>query len=177
PTLCRSERLQGIKFGGASWARDASGFYYSRYPRDTTGWDDGRQARVYFHRLGTEQDEDRLIYAVTDHPTREPYGEVTEDGRYLVITVQDGFVTNGVYYMTLGADGLPAGGAEAVRLLDAWDARYEFLGADGDVFYFLTTHSAPRGRVVAIPLNAAAPGEWLEIVPEGESVIVDAALI
>src|SRR5690606_10647095 len=77
------ERLQGIKFSGASWARDASGFYYSRYPRDTTGWDDGRQARVYFHRLGTEQDEDRLIYAVTDHPTREPYGEVTEDGRYL----------------------------------------------------------------------------------------------
>src|SRR2546430_12805092 len=84
PTLFRS------KFWGVSWARDGSGVYYSRYPAlpDGRGDDSGRPA-VYFHQLGTAQDRDRLVYEVTDHPTRIPAGRVTDDGHYLVITLLD----------------------------------------------------------------------------------------
>lgn len=177
------EVLRGVKFSGVSWSRDGEGFYYSRYPRDGAGnHDDSRQVAIYYHRVGTAQENDLPIYAITDHPTREPYGQVTDDGRYLVITVQDGFVTNGVYYRRLpsanaaSSTGLDEG-AGTVRLLDTWDARYQFLGADGDVFYFLTTRDAPLGRIVAIPLATPSPADWLEMVPEAAEAIEGATLI
>ena len=90
-----------------SWSRDGRGFYYSRYPADGDGrrYDDGRQVAVYFHVPGTPQADDPLIYAITDHPTRDPYGTVTPDGRFLVLNIEDGYLTNGIYYQRLGDDG------------------------------------------------------------------------
>lgn len=169
------EVLDGTKFTSVSWSRDGRGFYYSRYPGDGhTGYDDGRQVSVYFHVPGTPQASDPLIYAVTDHATRDPYGTVTPDGRFLVLNIEDGYLTNGSYYQRLEAVG---GTGPVVKLLDAWDARYEFLGADGDTFYFLTTHSAPRGRVIAVPLTAPAAGHWREVVPQNADTIEAAALV
>ena len=108
----------------------------------------GGRWRVYFHSPGTPQADDPLVYAVTDHPTRDPYAAVTPDGRYLVLNIEDGYLTNGVYYQRL--DGPSGGRGPVVRLLDTWDARYDFLGAVGDEFYFLTTNAADRGRVIAV---------------------------
>jgi prolyl oligopeptidase len=168
------EMLDGIKFSSVSWARDGSGFYYSRYPAraDGAGYDDTRQVTVHFHVPGTPQANDRQVYAVADHPTRDPYAQVTSDGRFLVFTIEDGYLTNAVYYQRLGVAVGPV-----VRLLDAWDARYEFLGADGDTFYFLTTNAAPRGRVIAVDLAAPEPARWRVAVPEGDEVIEAAAVI
>jgi len=168
--------LEGTKFTGVSWSRDGKGFYYSRYPRreDGEGYDDGRQVAVHFHALGTAQAADPLIYAVTDHPTRDPYAQVTPDGRFLLIALEDGYVTNALHYRRLATDGTPG---PVVPLLDAWDARYEFLGAVGDTFYLLTTNAAPRGRVIAVDLSAPARDDWREVIPEGERVIEAAAVI
>lgn len=167
----RPDVIAGTKFTEASWARDSRGFYYSRYPRaEQWQWDDRRQASLYYHALGTDPAGDRQVYAITDHRTREPYGEVSEDGRYLVITVQDGFRTNGLYYLPLE----PGSGSEPVRLFDDWDARYEFLGNDGAVFYVLTTREAPKGRVIAVDLDNPGADSWRTVVPES-SVAIDAA--
>ena len=173
------EVLTGTKFTSVSWSRDGRGFYYSRYPantstEDVSGYDDRRQVALYFHVPGTPQADDPLIYAVTGHATRDPYGTVTPDGRFLVLNIEDGYLTNGIYYRRLAAAG---GAGPVVKLLDAWDARYEFLGAEGDTFYFLTTNNAPRGRVIAVDLAAPDPASWREVVPQNSDAIEAAALV
>ncbi len=169
------EVLTGTKFTSVSWSRDGRGFYYSRYPGDpVNGYDDARQVAVYFHVPGTPQANDPLIYAVTDYPARDPYGTVTPDGRFLVLNIEDGYVTNGIYYQRLDVSG---GAAPVVRLLDAWDGRYEFLGAEGETFYFLTTNAAPMGRVIAVDLAAPEPKRWREVVPQDADPIEAAALV
>jgi len=166
-----ADRLEGTKFTGVAWLPDAGGFYYSRYPESADGYDDSRQVEVYLHRLGDDHKRDQLIYAADDHPTRNPYADVSEDGRLLIVDLFDGYETNGVYVQRLDEQGLPTG--EMKRLLDAWDARYDFLGNVDDTLYFQTTRDAPRGRIVAIGLD----GEWQEIVPESVEPIESAALL
>lgn len=174
------EGLEGTKFTDVSWARDSSGFYYSRYPQRAPGspdgakaYDDGRQVAVYFHRLGSAQPADRKIFAISDHPTRDPYAAVTPDGRFLVYTIEEGYLRNAIYYQRLGNGG-PQG--PVVRLLDAWDGRYEFLGNVGDVFYLQTTADAPRGRVISIDV-ASAGATTRNVVPESADAIEAAALV
>ena len=89
--------LRFTKFWGVSWARDGSGVYYSRYPALPDGQgDDAARPAIYFHKLGTAQDADRLVYAMTDRTTRIPTARVTEDGHYLVITQVEGYEQNGI---------------------------------------------------------------------------------
>jgi prolyl oligopeptidase len=163
--------LKNAKFTQVSWERDSSGFYYSRYPVRADGaGDDSKQVSIYRHRVGEEQARDTFVYAVTDHATRNPYPEVTEDGRFLVITLFDGYQTNGVYYTPLPLKA-SAKGVEVVRLLDEWRGYYTFFGSDGPVFYFWVTDQAPRGRVVAIDTRQPARARWRTVVPEAPDVI------
>ncbi|MEO7387480.1 MAG: prolyl oligopeptidase family serine peptidase, partial [Gammaproteobacteria bacterium] len=102
------------------------------------------------------------------------YATATPDGRFLVLNIEDGYLTNALYYQRLGTAGASS---PVMKLLDTWDARYDFLGADGDTFYLLTTMNAPRGRVIAVDLARPAPARWREVVPEQADAIEAAALI
>jgi prolyl oligopeptidase len=166
------DELRFTKFWGVSWAHDGSGVYYSRYPMRTDGRgdDEGRPA-IYFHTLGTPQDKDRLVYEVTDHPTRTPSGRVTEDGSYLVITLFDGYEKNGVELLDLRRPD-----AKAQPLFAAWDALYTFIGARGDELYFLTTKDAPFGRVIAVDARAMPPVPRT-VVPEGSTTLEEASYV
>jgi len=174
-----ADELHGIKFSGISWSPDSKGFYYSRYPRKAAGsdamhYDGGRQVTVWYHVLGEAQDADREVYRVTDHATRNPYATVTDDGLYLIIDLFDGYQANGIYFQTLH-DGKP--GPDTVRLLDGWDARYEFLGNDGAYFFFKTTRDAPLGRVIRIDLARPGPEHWQTVVPQTGEAIAAASLV
>ncbi len=173
------DELQGIKFSSVSWSADSSGFYYSRYPRstgnaDASQYDDGRQVTIRYHELGSDQATDQEVYRVTDHATRNPYATVTDDGRFLIINLFDGYVTNGIYYRLI-RDG--QADPETIRLLDEWDARYDFLGNDGDRFFFQTTQDAPLGRIIAIDLDRPSPADWQTIIPEAAEAISSASLV
>jgi prolyl oligopeptidase len=160
------------KFTGVSWLPDASAFYYSRYPKGADGkGDDQRQVSVYRHRLGAAQSDDELVYTVTDNPRHNPYGIVTEDGRWLVINVTYGFDSNAIHLRDLAKPDAPV-----VRLLDKWDGIYDFLGAMDGKLYFRTTQGAPRGRVVAVDPAAPAPAP-VEVVPEAEQTLYQASLV
>jgi len=163
-TLLRS------KFWGVSWARDHSGVYYSLYPARADGHgDDAARPDVYFHKLGTPQSQDRLIYKVTNHPTHVPQAHVTEDGRYLIVTLSEGDLVNGVDVLPLKRRH-----AKALPLFDKWDALYNFIGSKGDELYFHTTNSAPKGRVIAVNLRHAAPAAWRDIIPEADMTLESA---
>jgi prolyl oligopeptidase len=164
--------IADTKFTGVSWLPDASAFYYSRYPKGADGkGDDQQQVSVYRHALGAAQADDALVYAITDNPRHNPYGIVTEDGRWLVIVVSYGFDSNAIHLQDLSKPGSPV-----VRLLDKWDGIYDFLGAMGGKLYFRTTQGAPRGRVIA--LDPAAPAAApVEVVHEATSTLHQASLV
>ena len=143
--------IKWSKFSGASWLKDGSGFFYSAYdPGDekTKLQSTNYFQKLYFHKIGTPQSDDLLIYQRQDQKEWGFAGEVTEDGKYLVITVSQGTdPKNRVFYKSL-KDG-PAG-APVIELLDQWDARYNFVANRGSTFYFLTNKDAPRARLVSI---------------------------
>jgi prolyl oligopeptidase len=171
--------LKFSKFYAVSWARDSSGVFYDRYPlkpgqqeEEAERGDDAGRPDVYFHKLTDPQSADRMIYRVTDHPTRVPSGQVTEDGRYLIITLFDGYETNATLVLDLRNPK-----AKPQPLFVAWDALYGFIGSKDDELYFQTTHDAPRGRVIAVKARDPAPGGWRTIVPQTDIAIANASYI
>jgi prolyl oligopeptidase len=168
-----SDTLRFTKFWGVSWAHDGSGVYYSRYPALPNGkGDDAGRPAVYFHRLGEPQDRDRLIYAVTDHPTRIPAARVTEDGHYLVITLFDGYERNGVNVLDLHRPD-----AAVKPIFFAWDGLYTFIGSHEDQLFFQTTKGAPQRRVIAVNPQQPASTSWPTIVPEQDSALEEAVYV
>jgi len=168
------DHLKWIKFSGASWTKDGAGFFYSRYPEPTDKalTDVNRFQRLYYHRLGTDQAQDVLVYERPDQPDWGMNAEVTDDGRYAVLTVWLGTDRrNRVYYRDLKDPRHPRITGEVVRLLDDFDASYAFVGNDGPVFYFLTDLDAPRKRVIAIDTRHPERGRWREVIPQGQDVL------
>jgi len=170
-----SDELRNTKFFDLSWAPDGSGVYYSRYPArqdDPLRGDDQGQPAIYFHTLGTPQSSDRLVYRVSDHPTRAPSATVADDGRYLFVSLFDGYRTNGVDVIDLR---VPA--AVPRRLFGDWDARYTVLGSEGDTVYVQTTESAPRGRIIAVDARNPSRTAWRELVPQRELALDEASFV
>ena len=166
------DELRQTKFWSLSWAPDGAGVYYSRYPArtdDAGRGDDQAQPVVHFHKMGTPQSADRAIYQVTDHPRRVPGASVSDDGRWLFVSLFDGYRANGVDVIDLRD---PA--AAARRLFGAWDARYDIIGSEGDTAYVQTTNAAPRGRIIAVDLKDPTPTRWRELVPQ-QDIALDGA--
>ncbi|GEP45302.1 prolyl oligopeptidase family serine peptidase [Brevifollis gellanilyticus] len=163
----KDDLLEWIKFSGASWAKDSSGFYYSRFPKPKEGaalTEANKNQTVYFHKLGTPQSDDKLIYARPDQPDWGLHASVTEDGAYLIYTVTHGTdPKNRFFYQELGKPD-----AKVVELLNDFDASYSFIDNIGSTFYFHTDLKAPRYRVIAIDLTKPARDQWRELIPEGE---------
>ncbi len=164
------ELIRDTKFTGVSWKPDASEFYYSRYPRGADGKaDDHQQVSVYRHRVGTAQEADEAVYSTPENPRHNPYGLVSEDGRWLVLVISYGFDSNAIHLRDLSKPDAPV-----LRIFDKWDGIYDFLGAAGDRLYFRTTQGAPRGRVIAV--DPARPGP-VEVVPEAQTRLFQASLV
>jgi prolyl oligopeptidase len=167
------DELNWIKFSGAAWNHIDTGFYYSRY--DEPGAEQLKEAnyfhKIYFHRVGTPQSEDVLVYERPDHKEWLMHADVTEDGAYLIINISQGSdPKNRVFFKHLHGDMRPV-----VELLTKADAEYEFLGNDGPVFWFRTNLEAPRGRIIAIDTNK--PEELRELVPQTEDNLQGASLV
>ncbi|MBI1841558.1 MAG: S9 family peptidase [Verrucomicrobia bacterium] len=164
------DHLKWVKFSGASWSRDNLGFYYSRYDEPKPGEQlkgVNYFQKLYYHRVGSAQSEDRLVYERPDQREWGFGGEVTEDGRYLVITVTQGTSPkNRVYYLDLSQPRSPV-----VELLNDFDASYNFVDNDGPVFWFLTDLDAPRGRLIAIDTRHPARDRWVEIIPQAADTL------
>jgi prolyl oligopeptidase len=166
-----SDELRWIKFSGASWTHDGKGFFYSRFPEPKPG--EKFQGlplnmKLYYHRAGTPQSEDVLVYHRPDQPTWTIGGGVTDDGRYLVISVGDGTTSrkNRVVYKDLSEPyGLP------IELIDNHASVNSFIYNDGPVFYFKTDKDAARGRVVAIDIRKPDVKNWKEVIPEGKAAL------
>ncbi len=162
--------LKWVKFSGASWSHDHQGFFYSRYdePDETTKLEAvNYYQKLYYHRLGTPQSEDVLIYERPDEKEWGFGGGVTEDGRYLIISVWKGTSPNNlVFYKDLSDPGSPV-----IELISEFEADYSFVDNDGLLFWFRTDLEAPKGRLIAIDITQPQKDHWQEIIPEGDDTL------
>ncbi|MEM6613468.1 MAG: prolyl oligopeptidase family serine peptidase [Cyanobacteria bacterium P01_C01_bin.72] len=171
-----ADHLKWIKFSGASWTRDNQGFFYSRYdePNEQTKLEDvNYYQKLYYHRLGTTQAEDTLIYHRPDQKEWGFSAGVTEDGKYLIISVWLGTDSkNLVFYRNLAQPD-----SEVVELINEFEASYGVIDHDQDTLWVQTDLDAPRGRVIAIDLNNPERQNWQEIIPEASETLESVGLL
>jgi prolyl oligopeptidase len=173
-----ADTLKWVKFSGISWTKDSKGFFYSGYEPQTSGnklTNVNRNQRVYYHKIGTKQSDDFLIYDRKDQPDWLFSAEVTDDGTFVIITVNQGTdARNRLFYIFLDNPKKPSITAPIVRLIDNNESENEFVDNLGDYFLVRTDRGAPKGQIVQIDINNAEPRRWVSVVPEGRDALTSA---
>jgi len=170
------DHVKWVKFSSTAWTKDGKGFFYSRYdePKEATKLADVNYfQKLYFHRIGTPQSADTLVY---DRPDQKEWGfggHTTDDGRYLIITTTRGTAPK---YRVSYKD-LSKPDSKVVDLIDNFDAGYDFIDNVGTVFYFSTDRKAPKKRIVAIDVSKPLESNWKEIVAENADTLTGADII
>ena len=166
------DTLTNIKFSGISW-KNNSGFFYSSYdkPEGSVLSDKTDQHKLYFHRLGTPQAEDQVVYGATpEEKNRYVGGTVTEDGAYLFISASVSTSGNKFFVKDLRKENSPI-----IPILDNYDSDIYLLDAHGDQFYFVTDKEAPNKKVVWANAQKPQPENWNDFIPETEHVLIPSA--
>ncbi len=172
-----ADHLKWTKRSGASWTKDGRGFFYTRLPEPPAGSE--LQAANYYeelryHKLGTPQAEDVLIYKKPEHKEWRFAGNVTDDGRYLVISVFRGTERKNRVYCCELSEGKVG---SVVELLNQEDANYSFIDNDGPVFWFLTDKDAERSRVIAVDTRRPEKENWRELIGEAKETLQSVSVV
>jgi prolyl oligopeptidase len=174
-----SDTIRWVKFSSVAWTSDHLGFFYSRYdePKENEFTGVNYFQKLYYHRIGTDQSQDILVY---ERPDQKEWGfgaSVSDDGKYLAISVWRGTEKKSLFFYAPIADGKIPTKQQVVELISDFNADWQFLGNDGKRFYFETDDSAPKHRIVAIDLNTPDAKDWKTLVPESEHSIESSSLL
>lgn len=170
------DKIEWIKFSGISWVKDGSGFYYSRY--DQPKPDQEMQSlnlgqKVYFHKLGQSQSQDKLVYQDSENPEHGFGASVTEDGRYLILI---SWVGTDDRYRVLYQDLEDQASDKINVLIDKFENEYSLLGNQGSKLYFKSDLNAPKKCVLTIDLDSEDRTPQV-IVAESEDSIESATMV
>ncbi|XP_058785500.1 uncharacterized protein LOC131660300 [Vicia villosa] len=183
------DTLSWVKFSSISWSHDGLGFYYSRYPAPKDGEvvDAGTETNsnlyhmLYYHFLGTDQEGDILCWKDLQNPKYTVGGFVTDDGKYLLLDISDGCdPVNKLYYCDI--TNLPSifegfrndnSALPFVKLIDNFDAKYDYIANDDTVFTFLTNKDAPKYKLVRVDFNK--PNTWADVLQESKNDVLESA--
>jgi prolyl oligopeptidase len=166
------DKIEWVKFSGASWQGD--GFYYSRYDAPVKGKELSNRNeyhKVYFHKLGTQQSEDKLIFENRNFPLRSYYAGTTEDEHFLILSESEGTSGNSLYCKDLTRTGI-----NFVKIAPGFENEYNVIDNVGDKLLVLTNDGAPRRKLVLIDPKAPAPANWQVVIPEKEEVLQSVTL-
>ncbi|TMP43133.1 MULTISPECIES: prolyl oligopeptidase family serine peptidase [unclassified Pseudoalteromonas] len=162
------EALVDVKFSGISWLGN-EGFYYSSYdkPKGSELSAKTDQHKVYYHKLGTSQADDQLIYGGTEAQKHRYIGaEVTRDNRYLIIAASTSTSGNKLFIKDLTKPD-----SELVTILDNTDSDTSIIDNDGSKLYLVTNLNAPNMRVVTVDATDPSPENWQDLIPETDNVL------
>ncbi|KAA3440503.1 prolyl oligopeptidase family serine peptidase [Rufibacter hautae] len=168
-----ADELHWIKFSGTSWYKD--GFFYSRYAEPTQGSkmaNKNEYHKVYYHKVGTPQSQDQLIWEAKAHPLRLLFASTTEDEKYLVLTASEGTSNNSLYVKDLTKNNSPI-----VPLVESFEKEYGVVENIGDKLIVLTNQDAPKYRLIQIDLKKPQQTNWKTLVPQTDNVLNYASLI
>ena len=166
-----ADEVRWAKFSGASFSKDGKGFYYSRYaapPEAEKLTAVNLNQKVWYHAIGTHQDDDVLVFERPDQPDWYLRATVSDDGRWLVIRATKGTNPESAIFV----QDLATPGSRPEPMLARMDAAYDFVDVVGDTFYFLTDQGAPRKRVVAVARARPEEKDWREVIPEAKGTDV-----
>src|ERR1043166_2468420 len=175
------DEVKWMRFSYLSWTKDSNGFFYSRYPEPPSG--KILQAilsgqSLYYHRVGTPQSEDLLIYERKDLPAWFIDGRVSEDGRYLLIRMaKSSDNKNRLYYADLGNPRRPNISAKIEPIFETDDAEYTEFGNIGPLLFIRTDLNAPNRKVITVDLRKLHAQGFKTIIPERKEAIENIALI
>ena len=167
------DHIKWVKFSGISW--EGNGFYYSRYDEPEPGEKlsaTNENHQVYYHELGTSQEEDELVYKNPDHPRRNYSASTTEDEKYLVLYESETTSGNAVYIKDLSNHG-----NSFVKIIEGFDYNNNVIDNYDGKFIVRTNHDASNYRLVIIDPDNPSPDQWEEILPEGENVLRGVSLV
>ncbi|HEY0112754.1 MAG TPA: prolyl oligopeptidase family serine peptidase [Allosphingosinicella sp.] len=168
------DEVKWVKFSSLDWAKDGSGFFYSRFPEpkaEQQFQSGSENHNIYFHKLGTPQSQDRLIFQRVDQPKLLNFLEVSDDGRWLVVTSSQGGETNEVSVVDLQQPG-----ATPRRLVSGFESSWSYVGNVGSTFYWITDAGAARQKIVATDISRSG-FEHRTIVPEDEATLGSASIV
>jgi prolyl oligopeptidase len=170
-----TDEIRWVKFSNLDWAKDGSGFFYSRFPEPAAAGQFqslNENHVIYFHRLGTPQSQDRLVYATPDRPRLSNNGQVSEDGRWLIVTSSEG--TDARHEITLIDLTQPL--AAPRHIITGFTHEWDYLGNTGTTFYWRTNEGAPRQRIVST--DVSRPDLAIrQIVPEDIGTLDGASIV
>jgi prolyl oligopeptidase len=170
-----SDEVRWVKFSALDWAKDGSGFYYSRFPEPEAGeafQSLNENHSVYFHKLGTPQSADVLIHATPEKPKLNNSAVVSDDGKYLLVFGSEGTDARlGVTLYAIAANGV----GKPVTLINDFANNWEYVTNQGPLFTFITNKGAPRERLVSMDIRS--PGKLTELVAESEVTLVGASRV
>jgi len=161
-----NDHLKWIKFSNIAWYKN--GFYYSRFEKPEEGKkysEVNTNQKVYYHKIGTKQSEDSLVFNKPSYPKRNYTAEVSRDQKYLYIYESKSTHGNNILVKNLRKND------NFVKLTTSFKYEYDIIGHSGDQLIVHTNYKAPKYKVVRIDVQKKDVGNWLEIIPEQKNVL------
>ncbi|KAG0358405.1 prolyl endopeptidase-like protein [Gamsiella multidivaricata] len=176
--------IEWTKFSNISFTHDDKGFFYSSFEKpDVDAGKAGTETavnhfkRLYYHKIGTPQSEDVLVFLDKENPTYHPDGRVSEDGKYFIITIaKDCDPVNMLYLIDLEEEKQITSDMKLNKIVDNFEGEYSYLTNVGTTFYFQTNLNAPMGKIVKYDLDKPAEG-FVEVVPESKDVLDNSQVV
>ena len=162
------DTLVDIKFSGISW-KGNEGFYYSSYDKPDGSELSAKtdQHKLYYHKLGTPQSEDKVVFGATpEEKHRYVGGYVSEDENYLFITASTSTSGNKLFFKDLTAENSPL-----ITILDNTDSDTYVMENEGSKFWMVTNLNAPNKKIVTVNADKPTPENWEDFIPETEHVL------
>lgn len=167
-----SDHIEWVKFSGIQWYKD--GFFYSRYPAPKEGdmlKGVNENSKIYYHKIGTTQTDDKLVYEDTENPSWGFGGWVTDDQKYLIISVTESTSGNAFYIKDIEKCG------KVVKIVETFENDFQVIDHMDGKLLVLTNFQAPKYKVIAIDVNDYAPEKWTDFIPEKEGVLSGVSII
>lgn len=162
-----SDEIKWIKFSGMSWYKD--GFYYQRFDAPEAGDElsaANQYGKIYYHKVGTDQSEDKLVYSNPENPENRFGAGVSEDERFLFIYSYTGTSGNELFVKDLAN---PSG--DFIPIITGFDNDHYIVDNDGDDLIIHTNLNAPNNRIVRVNYKNPSPDNWVDMIPETENVM------
>lgn len=162
-----SDKIEWVKFNSPAWKGD--GFYYGRYPEPKKGAEHSEASinqKIYYHKLGTSQKDDKLIYEDPANPYQYLGAQVTEDERFLLIYIHAGTHGNGIMVQDLTD---PNG--KLTTLFEGFENNYSVIENVGDKLLVHTDKGAPKYRLVLVDPKNPAAENWTDVIPQSDDLL------
>ncbi|MDD2550012.1 MAG: prolyl oligopeptidase family serine peptidase [Bacteroidales bacterium] len=166
-----SDEVKWVKFSGIQWHKD--GFFYSRYDEPQKGGElssSNQFHKVYYHKVGTPQSQDKLIFSNKEFPQRSYSAQVTSDEKFLIISESESTHGNSIYIKNLTKE------HSFVQLTTSFDYSYHVLDHVDNHLYVLTNYKSPKYKLIKININSLDVGNWRDVIPEKKDVLENCVL-